>query len=300
MKDGQDVQDNVKAVSHPEKVVGLLPDHGVSEDEDDDHNDKEEHARQTSQRLEEPVGDGGLEVAGQTQLFGEATQVFHRLRRDVVKIDNVADRVQQGEKKGCQGAYLVKLDVGIEWDILLDGELLQFGQQVARHGQQQEAVAEREGGSGASRDGNTNSHYVAQIGVLGHERVVDEAVNEERNRHHVEDEQVENVLTVLLEEGGQFVPFAQQSVSVALLDRIDVEAGHTGHVSRRVQEVLLGTFAVEPDGYEVAAILAHHQLEVVVGQGVFMFQSSRLEHAIHQLRHLVVVQTVVRARDFYQ
>jgi len=44
----------------------------------------------------------------------------------------------------------VELDVRVERNLLLDGKLLQLGQEVAGHGQQEQRVAERQGGRGAS------------------------------------------------------------------------------------------------------------------------------------------------------
>ena len=298
--DGQRVEHNVKAVRHPEVVVSLFTDRRVGEDEDDDDDAEEEDAGDAGQRAEEPVGDGRFEVGREGQLFGQAAQVFDGLRRHVVKVDDVADRVEHREKEGRQGADLVERNVGVERDELLDGELFEFGERVARHGEQQEGVAERHGVGRAARDGDADAHDVAQVRVLGHERVVDEALDEQRDRRHVEDKQVEDVLAVALEEGDDAVPTAEPRVAVALLHGVDVEARHARHVGRRVQKVLLGALAVETDGDKVAAVLLHHQLEVVVVERVLVLQAGRLEHAVDQLRHLVVAEAVVGARDLDQ
>ena len=298
--DVEDVEQNVEAVGLPEEVVGLFADDGVSEDEDDDHDDKEEDARDARQSLEQPIGDGRLKVARQADLLRQAAQMFHRLSGHVVEVDDVSDRVQEREEEGRQGADLVELDVGVQRDVLLDGVFFEFGQKVARHGQQEETVAEGEGGRRSASDGDADAHDVAQVRVLRHERVVDEAVDKQGDRHHVEDEKVENVLSVLLQESCQFVPSAEDRVAVALLDGVDVEARHASHVGRSVQKVLLGAFAVEADGDEIAAIFAHHQLEILVVQGVLVLQAGRLEHAVDQFRHLVVVEAVVGAGNLHQ
>ena len=175
---------------------------------------------------------------------GETAQVFDRLRWNVIKVDNVSDGVQQREEEGSQRADLVERNVRVQWNVLLDGELFHFGQEIPRHGQQQETVAEREGSSRSSRNGDSDAHDVAQIRVFGQERVVDEAVDEQGDCDDVEEEKVEDVLAVLLQESRQFVPSAQPRMSVAFLHGVDVETGHTGHVRRSVEEILFGSFAI--------------------------------------------------------
>ena len=298
--DAQNVQENVQRVGQPEEVEGLLADGRMGEDEDDDHDDEEADASESGQRLEQPVGDGRLEVGRETQFFGQAAQMFHRLRRHVVEVDHVTDGMQHGEEEGGQSANLVEGNVRIQRNVLLDGKFLEFGQEVARHGQQEEGVVEGEGGSRSASDGDAHAHNVSQVRVLRHERVMNEALDEQGDGDDVEDEQVENVLAVAFQESDDAVPATEERIAVPFLDSVDVETCHAGHVGRSVQEILFGSFAVQSDGDEVAAIFSHHQLEVVVGQRVFVMQSGGLEHSVDQFRHLVVVQTVVGAGDFDQ
>ena len=70
----------------------------------------------------------------------------HWLCGDVVEVDQVADGVEDGEEEGGAGADLVELEAGVEGDVLVQGQLLHLGDQVLGHGQQEEAVAEGEGG----------------------------------------------------------------------------------------------------------------------------------------------------------
>ena len=177
--------------------------------------------------------------------------MFNGLRGNVIEIDDMADGVHEREEEGRQGADLVKLNVGVQRDVLLNGKLLQLGQEVPGHGQQQQTVAEGERGGRSSGDGDAHAHDVAQIRVFGHERVVDEAVDEQGDGDDVEDEEVEDVLTVLFQEGRQLVPAAQPRVPVALLHGVDVETRHSRHVGRSVQKVLLGALAVQSDGDEI-------------------------------------------------
>ena len=71
---------------------------------------------------------------------------------------------------------------------------------------------------------------MTQVRVFGHERVVDEAVDEQGDGDHVEDEEVEDVLSVLFQEGGHLIPTTQPGVSVTFLYGVDVEARHTRDV----------------------------------------------------------------------
>lgn len=105
-------------------------------------------------------------------LAREAAQVLDGLRGHVVEVDDVAHRVQQREEERCARHDLVELDVRVQRDVLLDGELLQLGQQIARHGEQQQRVAERQGGRRAARDRDAHAHDVTQVRVLGHEGIV--------------------------------------------------------------------------------------------------------------------------------
>lgn len=72
-----------------------------------------------------------------------------------------------------------------------------FTQQIPRHGQQQQTVAERQRSSGAPGDGDPDAHDVPQVQVLRHERVVRESFHKQSDGDHVEHEEVENVLSVL-------------------------------------------------------------------------------------------------------
>ena len=95
----------------------------------------------------------------------------HRLCRNVVEVDQVSHCVQNGEKEGGAGADLVELNVGVQGDVLVQRHLLHLGDQVPAHGQQQEAVAERQGGRRTASEGDTHTHHVTKVKVLSHKRV---------------------------------------------------------------------------------------------------------------------------------
>jgi len=87
----------------------------------------------------------------------------------MIEVDDVTDGVEQREKEGSESTDFMKLNVSIKRNVLLDGKLFELGEEVSRHGQQQEAVAERERRGGTTGDGDTDAHDVTQICVFGHE-----------------------------------------------------------------------------------------------------------------------------------
>lgn len=98
--------------------------------------------------------------------------MLERLTGHVVEVDDVTDGVEKWEEAGCARDDLVELDVSVERNVLLDGELLELGEEVTRHGDQQQAVAEGEGSGGPTSHSDTHAHDVPQVCVLCQERVV--------------------------------------------------------------------------------------------------------------------------------
>lgn len=64
------------------------------------------------------------------------------------------------------------LYVRVEGDVLLQGPLFEACDEVSGHGEQQQAVAEAEGGRRPAGDGDAHSHDVTQVRVFRHEGVV--------------------------------------------------------------------------------------------------------------------------------
>ena len=88
--------------------------------------------------------------------------------------------------------------------------------------------------------------------MLCHEGVVDESLDEECEGDDIEDEDVEDALSVVLEVGGEHVPLLEEPVPVSLRNRVHSEALHPSHVGVGVEIVLPCSLAVQPDGEEVA------------------------------------------------
>lgn len=139
--------------------VGLPPDDGMGEHEDDAHDRVEQDSREAGQGLEEPVGDGGPLVRGKVDLGREAVQVLQGLGGDVVEVDQVAARVHKREEErgasanleakrkrgynvatggkarpkkrsGVMLIHLVELQMRVDGDVLMQGTFFELGKQV--------------------------------------------------------------------------------------------------------------------------------------------------------------------------
>ena len=90
----------------------------------------------------------------------------------MVEVHQMSHGVQNGEEERRTGRDLVELDVRVDGDVLVDRVVLHERQDVAGHGQQEQGVAERQGGGRPSCDGDPDTHNVAEVGVLRQEAVV--------------------------------------------------------------------------------------------------------------------------------
>ena len=100
----------------------------------------------TSECTEEPVPDSRPGITLERHLGEQAAQVIEALGRHVVEVHQMADRVQHREEQRRAGHDLMELDVRVDRQVLLDRVVLHHGQDVAGHGQQEQGVAEGEGG----------------------------------------------------------------------------------------------------------------------------------------------------------
>ena len=91
------------------------------------------------------------------------------LGSQVVEVDQVRHRVDQGEEQGGPGTNLVELQAGVQGDVLVQRHLLHPRHQVLADRHQQEAVAEGEGAGRTSTDGDTEPHDLTQVCVFSHE-----------------------------------------------------------------------------------------------------------------------------------
>ena len=89
--------------------VRFLPDHGVGKEVDDAGDGVECEAGDAGEGPEEPVGHAGTLVRGEAHLGREAGQVVEGLVRNVVEVDQVSDRVHEGEE---QGGARTDLEIG--------------------------------------------------------------------------------------------------------------------------------------------------------------------------------------------
>lgn len=131
MNQTQQIQSNVECVHVPEEIVGPLSNGRMGEHKDDAHYDEEQNSRRASHSLEEPEGDVRLVVGGEVHFPRQTAQILVRLRGHVVEVDNVSDRVQHREEQRRAGGDLVELNVRVQGNVLLYGELLQLRDEVS-------------------------------------------------------------------------------------------------------------------------------------------------------------------------
>ena len=98
MKQRKDIEQNIQLMGHPEEIESLLAHQWMSEDENDNNHDVKHDASQTSQRLEQPIANGGFAVRREVQFLGQTVKMFNRLGAHVVEVDQMADGVQNREE----------------------------------------------------------------------------------------------------------------------------------------------------------------------------------------------------------
>ena len=88
--------------------------------------------------------------------------------------------------------------------------------------------------------------------VFCHECVVDESFHEQGEGDDIEDEDVEDALSVVLEVSGEHVPLLEEPVSVSLCNSVHCKTLHSCNVRVGIQVVLSGSLAVQSYGQHVA------------------------------------------------
>lgn len=71
--------------------------------------------------------------------------------------------------------------------------------------------------------------------MLRHEGVMDEALNEEIDRQEVIEGEVEDVLAILFQEGGETVPFLSEFATVLVLDSFDCKRSHSVNINKYIR-----------------------------------------------------------------
>ena len=88
--------------------------------------------------------------------------------------------------------------------------------------------------------------------MLRHEGVVHEPLHEQSEGDDVEDEDVEDALSVVLQVGSEHVPLLQAPVSVSFCDGVHCKTLHSGHICRGIQVILTSSFAVQTNSQEIS------------------------------------------------
>lgn len=86
---------------------------------------------------------------------------------------------------------------------------------------------------------------MTQVLVFAKEAVGHEAFHEQNATYHKENEQIDDVLAVLLQIGGQGVPLSSQVADLRLWLGGDLKAGHACDVLGGGQKVLFGPLQVQ-------------------------------------------------------
>ena len=81
--------------------------------------------------------------------------------------------------------------------------------------------------------------------MLGHEGVVDESLKEESEGDDIEDKDVEDALSVVLQVGCEHVPLLEEPVSVSLCDGIHCKALHSRNICVGIQIILTSSLAIQ-------------------------------------------------------
>lgn len=101
--------------------------------------------------------------------LGPPPWIQHCLKSFLIEICNkniILERILTCEKESCERHNLVKLDVGIEGYELLQRHLPDACDEVAAHGQQENRVAEGEGGRRTASKRDAHSHHVTKVHVF--------------------------------------------------------------------------------------------------------------------------------------
>ena len=106
-------------MGHPEEVKGPFANARVGKYENETDNDVQPDASQPGQGLEEPEVDARPLVGSEAHLLGHAVEVVDGLRANVIEIDQVAGRVQDGEEQRGARNYFMELQMRVQRYVLM-------------------------------------------------------------------------------------------------------------------------------------------------------------------------------------
>jgi hypothetical protein len=120
MEHVQDVEEDVQLVGKPEEFIGTLSDDGVGKNKDYDHETVKQDSGRSSESLEEPETDVRFDTRRNGDLFGHALEMVWRLGANMVKVDKVANGMDDGKEEPSTGTDFVKLKMCINRNVLMD------------------------------------------------------------------------------------------------------------------------------------------------------------------------------------
>ena len=89
------------------------------------------------------------------------------------------------------------------------------------------------------------NHEIFFSPVLSHEGVVDKSLDEQGEGDDVEDKDVEDALSVVLEVCSEHVPLLQEPMSVSFSDGINCKTLHSRNICVGIQIILTRSFTVQ-------------------------------------------------------
>ena len=98
--------------------------------------------------------------------------------------------------------------------------------------------------------------------MLSHEGIVDESLDEQGEGDDVEDKDVEDALSVVLEVGGEHVPLLEEPMPMSLCNGVNREALHSRNVCVGIQIILTSSFAVQPNSEKITLKIVEHNRNV--------------------------------------
>merc|ERR1719491_923565 len=121
---------------------------------------------------------------------------------------------------------------------------------------------------------------MAEVQVLGHERIKYETFDEQGYGDYIEYKNVKNMLSIFLHIIRENVPFFQNRRSTSFSNSIQSKTLQSSHIGCRIQIILFGSPTIQTNSQKIAFKLFHHCFEIVITQGFFVFKSSRSKHTV--------------------
>ena len=133
MQEHQDIESYVQMVGEPKGLESVAASVLGSKNEYNDSDQSQYETTEASHGQEQPVCELREYVRTAVHFPKDACQVTGSLGGDVVEVDTVANAMHDREQQGSHCHNLVKADVGIERDVVIEDGFSQVGDEVPGH-----------------------------------------------------------------------------------------------------------------------------------------------------------------------